>query len=102
MTMAATMKDFDPAVTSPTGDFWLFSTGSGPAFTPVVLNPGQSITVNVTITPTGSPGTVVSGTLYVDDYLSAVAPDGIPAGNEVAGLPYTYTVGAASTAVARK
>jgi hypothetical protein len=95
MTMTATAKDFDLAVTSPTGDFWLYATGNGPAFTPVVLNPGQSITVNATITPAGSPGTVVSGTLYVDDYLSSVAPYATTAGNEVAGLPYKYTVGAA-------
>jgi hypothetical protein len=102
MTMTATMKCFDPAVASPTGDFWIYSTGNGPAFNPIVLNPGQSTTVDVTITPAGTPGTVVSGTLYVDDYMGAVPPYSSTAGNEVAGLNYTYTVGAAPAAIARR
>ena len=102
MTMTATMKDFDQAVSSPLGDFWLFATGSGAAFTPVVLNPGQSMTVNVTFTPTGAPGTVVAGTLYLDDVLTGVPPDATVAGNEVAGLPYSYTVGGPAPSVAQK
>ncbi len=102
MTMTARMKDFDQAVSSPLGDFWIFATGGTSALAPVVLNPGQSTTVDVTITPTGTPGTVVSGTLYVDDLLGAVPPAGTVAGNEVAGLPYTYTVGAAPSSIAGK
>ena len=100
MTMTATLKSFDAAVSSPTGDLWLFSTGAGPTFAPVVLNPGQSTTVNVTIKPAGAAGTKVQGTIYVDDYLSGVPPYGTTAGNEVAGLPYAYTVGAPPTSVA--
>jgi hypothetical protein len=49
----------------------------------------------VKITPSGTAGTVVSGTLYVDSFMSDVPPYGQTTGNEVAALPYTYTVGAA-------
>jgi hypothetical protein len=58
------------------------------------LNPGETGTINVTITPSGASGTVVSGVLYVDTY--DVGPPTAtyesPTGNEVAGLPYRYTI----------
>ena len=96
LAMTAQSKAFDQSVTSPTGDLWLAATDPAvlAAFSPIILNPGQTGTINVTITPTGAPGTLVSGTLYVDDYAS-----GVPtyfystlAGDELAGLPYTYTI----------
>ena len=37
---------------------------------------------------------MVSGAVYVDSYLGNVPP-GIPEGNELAVLPYTYTVSGA-------
>jgi hypothetical protein len=92
-TITATLNPFDPAVSSPTGDFWF--TSLNPAyggFAPVILNPGQSAKVQVTITPSGSSGTVVSGNLFIDDYLSAVPPYVQTTGNEVAVIPYTYTI----------
>ena len=95
--MTVTTKPFDPAVTSPTNDLWLLSIGQLTGFSPVLLNPGQSTTVNVTIIPSAAPGTVVSGALYVDSYLGSVPP-GIPEGNELAVLPYTYTVGGGAEA----
>jgi hypothetical protein len=42
----------------------------------------------VTFTPTAPQGTVVTGWLYVDD--TALSND---AGDELAYLPYSYTVG---------
>ncbi len=87
-------KGFDPAVTSATGDLWLASIGQLSGFAPVTLAPGQTATVNVTITPTGAAGTVVSGALYVDNYITG-GPSGQSTGNELAALPYSYTVGAA-------
>ncbi len=89
-------KAFDPAVTSAEGDLWLAA--ENPAvlstFSPLVLGPGQTGTIDVTITPSGPAGTVVRGNLYVD-----TASGGIPtavfsqlAGDELAALPYTYTI----------
>jgi hypothetical protein len=54
---------------------------------PITLNPGQTGTIVVTITPSGASGTVVHGTLYIDnfDFLT----DG---GDELVALPYTYTI----------
>ncbi|HLI50687.1 MAG TPA: hypothetical protein VKU87_02755, partial [Thermomicrobiaceae bacterium] len=77
-----------------TGDFWQlgFEYNLNNA---LYLLPGQSGTINVQISPTASPGTVVSGTLYVDDVtLAAFVPSlSDPNGDELAGLPYQYTVG---------
>ena len=53
MSMTAAAKPFDPAVTSPTGDFWLFAinpTAAAASFSPVVINPGQTGVINVTMT----------------------------------------------------
>ena len=97
--MTATHAAFDPAVTSTTGDLWLGSLDPNSLFTPVVVDPGQSATIPVTITPSGSSGTVVSGTLYLSasSFLpSAVTfnelPNNAPEGSDVAAFPYTYTV----------
>jgi hypothetical protein len=54
---------------------------------PVVVNPGQSTTITVTITPQGAVGSVVKGTLYIDDF--DLFTDG---GDELAAFPYTYTI----------
>jgi hypothetical protein len=88
-----TTKAFDPAVTSATGDLWA-TAGTG-SFTnsAVVIGPGQSATIDVTITPSGAPGTVVKGTLYVDDELAAIPPYGQISGDELSALPYEYKVG---------
>lgn len=90
----AVTKAFDPAVTSPTGDLWLASTNPAAAFSPIVIDPGKTATVDVTITPSGAAGTVVQGTLYVDDFTSDVPPPayGQQAGDELAGLPYAYAI----------
>jgi hypothetical protein len=91
--MTAQTKEFDPSVTSPTGDLWSFSTNPSASFSPVVINPGQTVTVNVTITPSAAAGTVVSGNLYIDDYTSNVPYLNNPGGDELAAIPYEYTVG---------
>jgi Subtilase family/Peptidase inhibitor I9 len=54
---------------------------------PITLAPGQSATIIVTITPAGDPGTVVKGTLYIDDFNNLT--DG---GDELAAFPYAYTI----------
>jgi subtilisin family serine protease len=87
--LSAVTERFDPAVTSSTGNLWDGSLGS-----PLYLLPGQSGTVEVDIAPTGASGTVVSGTLYVDDFsLGEISGLGLPTGDELAAIPYQYTTG---------
>ncbi|MGC2031505.1 MAG: S8 family serine peptidase [Steroidobacteraceae bacterium] len=92
VSMTAQTKAFDPAVTSDTGNVWLASANPAVSFSPIVINPGQTATINVTITPSGASGTLVTGTLYVDDFLSNVPPYGNISGDELAAIPYTYTI----------
>jgi hypothetical protein len=47
----------------------------------------------VVVKPAGKAGTVVKGTLYLDDVATAVAPGGLSTSSEVAALPYAYTIG---------
>ncbi len=54
---------------------------------PITLDPGQSATITVTITPSGAPGTVVKGQLYIDTFNNYT-----DSGNELIALPYSYTV----------
>jgi hypothetical protein len=92
-TMTVLAKGFDPAVTSDTGDLWTESLNPADTFSPIVLAPGETATVNVTITPSGPSGTQVSGHLYVDDFVSAVPPYAQSSADELAAIPYTYTIG---------
>jgi hypothetical protein len=94
-TVTATVltKAFDPAVTSATGDLWTSASTGKFTSTPIVIAPGASATINVTITPSAAAGTVVNGTLYVDDELAAIPPYGQLSGDEISALPYKYTVG---------
>ena len=87
--LSAVTEAFDPAVTSSTGNLW---DGSLSGF--LYLLPGQSGTIEVDISPTGTPGTVVSGTLYVDDLtLGSFSGAANPDGDELAAIPYQYTTG---------
>jgi hypothetical protein len=91
--MSVVAKQFDTSVTSSTGDVELDAINPAAVATPVIINPGQTATINVTITPSAPAGTKVSGTLYVDDLLTDIPPYGQIATDELAGLPYAYTVG---------
>jgi hypothetical protein len=97
--LVATLQGFDPAVSSPTGDLWLSSTHPNAGFSPVMVGPGQSATIPVTIVPKGKSGTVVTGTLYLDDssLMSSLTTGGlisdlVPEGSDVAAFPYSYTI----------
>ena len=92
LTMTATTRNFDPAVSASSGDIWLRSATPAAPFSPVVIQPGQTGTVNVTITPQGASGTVVHGTLFVDDFAGDVPPYGQLTGDELTAIPYSYTV----------
>lgn len=79
---------FDGAVSSDTGVLWRLSVDPSASFSPLILGPGQSGTIAVTITPNAPKGTVVRGTLEVD----AFDPNTL-SGDEVVALPYAYRVG---------
>ena len=92
---------FDPTVSSPTGD--LESDSADPAtslnsFAPIAVPAGQTATIPVTITPSGASGTMVSGTLYLDDaayYEFGSIQDAVvnyPQADQVAAIPYSYTI----------
>jgi hypothetical protein len=96
--MTAQIRPFDTSETSAPGDLWLAAV-DGPSalssFAPVVVAPGASVTINVTITPSGSGGTVVSGDLFVDSYDTGLPTAAYSqlAGDELAAFPYEYTIG---------
>ncbi len=100
--IVATTDEFDPAVTSTTGDLWLTSTDLSSALNAVVVDPGESATIPVTITPSAKVGSTVTGTLYVDDLSPVDAaltdnPDPAisPTDSDVAAFNCAYTVAAA-------
>jgi len=83
-TLSIVAKAFDPMVTDSLGDYNLTAIHPTATAATTVLQPGQSIVVPVSITPSGTAGSVVSGTLYIDGQISGV---------EMATLPYEYTIG---------
>jgi len=96
-TVTVRSRAFDSAMTVATGDLMQLANGAG-AFTKVAADlvevaPGASVTVDVTIKPSGKAGTVVRGTLYLDSVAIGVPPDGLTGVAEVAALPYSYTIG---------
>jgi hypothetical protein len=91
--VTAVTQAFDTTVSSGADDLWQVGLKFSRFY---YLAPGQSTEIEVTITPTGPVGTVINGTLYVDDFTleSFVGTFGVlPDADEVAALPYSYTVG---------
>ncbi|KAA2267062.1 S8 family serine peptidase [Solihabitans fulvus] len=104
LSMTAWTEAFDQAATSPVGDLWRTSVTPSTSLALLTVQPGQTVTIPVTFTPTGPKGSVVRGTLYVDSLVVGNTPqltalnfadpaDTQPSGNELAGLPYEYRVG---------
>lgn len=96
-TFSVVTQAFDPTVVPSTGDLWSAYAGQSPfgSVKPVYLLPGQSSSISLTIKPTASPGTSVSGTIKLDDIFQAnvLDPNFEQGGDELASLPYSYTVG---------
>jgi Subtilase family/Peptidase inhibitor I9 len=85
---AADFPVLDPAVSASSGNAWAaFSLGSGP-YSPVSLDPGQSGTITLTITPAAPKGTVVHGFVELEAFNSFTL-----SADEVVRVPYTYRVG---------
>jgi hypothetical protein len=99
--MQAVTSKFDQTITSGTGDYWLQAIGQPAGCSDVycqraVAWPDKTVTIKITITPVGRPGTVISGTLYVGDLLdltNGLPPNGQAGGDEVAALRYKYVIG---------
>jgi hypothetical protein len=90
LTSVVHTQAFDTSAVASTGDAWLFSIHPNTPFSPLVLQPGQSGTITVTITPTGAKGAVHSGVLYVD---ALASNQFLLSGDELIAFPYTYTIG---------
>ena len=84
----ATTKAFDPAVDSSTGNIWSALEGTTATYNPLVLLPGQSGNITVTITPNGSKGTNVSGFLAVETFNFLT-----DSSDQLVNLPYKYKIG---------
>jgi subtilisin family serine protease len=91
-TVSAVTQAFDPAVLSNTDDLWQVGLNFAHFR---YLGPGQSVSILVAIKPTAPVGTYVQGTLYIDDFtLDSFLSSGdvLPDADEVAAVPYSYTV----------
>jgi len=86
-------KGFDPTVSTSTGDLWTLG-----SFSPVWVDPGQSASIPVTITPDAAPGSHVKGVIEVDDTFLVDFATGfeVSNGDQLASLPFSYTVAQAS------
>ena len=83
LSMTATTQAFDPNASSPSGDLWEQAVNPQAPFAPVVVQPGRSATLYLTITPSGAAGSTVTGTIYLDDD-SALSNNGAsPTGDEL-------------------
>lgn len=95
-TLDATYAPFDPAVSSPVPDTVESLTLGGP-IGPATVLPGTSLEIPITITPTASPNTTVSGTLYINgftpgSYFTSTIGFTSLFTNTLAAIPYEYTV----------
>jgi hypothetical protein len=99
--MTAVTAPFDPAMSAASGDLWTESFDPVIGFSPYVVDPGHSLTIPVTIRPKAAPGSVVTGTVYLDDSSGVAEQPGrfygvftnVPVGSPVAAFSYRYRVG---------
>jgi hypothetical protein len=85
---AATTKAFDPGADSSTGNIWSNAEGVTSTYTPLLLTPGKSGDITVTMSPTGAKGDLVSGFLAVETFnFNSVSSD------QIGRLAYSYRVG---------
>jgi hypothetical protein len=90
--MSAVTEQFDTSATPSTGDFWRFAVSplaASASYNLFIVNPGQTRTISLTVTPSAPSGTVVRGILYVDDFVDSLQ---FLSGSQLEALPYSYTV----------
>jgi hypothetical protein len=88
VSMVATARPFDDDATPSTGDVWRQAVDPNAPFTPVTIRPGHHETIEIAFTPHGPRGSVVDGTLFVDDFSAFLG-----FGDEAAAIPYHYRIG---------
>jgi len=92
--LSARTLGFDSNVTSSTGDFWAVATDpKADLGNAVTIQPGETKTITVTITPSGKKGTKVSGVLNIYTPPSFAYATFNTTGDMLAQVPYSYTVG---------
>ena len=90
---SVTTRTFDTSVAPSTGNLWLGAIDPAADVTPVIVAPGATVTIPVTVTPDAPVGSTVTGTLFVDDADFINTGFLAPNGNQLSALPYTYKVG---------
>jgi hypothetical protein len=104
MAMAATFNLLDPEIVPTATNLWQSAVSPGGAMTLITVQPGETVSLTASITPTGTPGTTVNGTVYVDTLTvgSAAAQTAFfsdaaetePSANELTATPCIYQIGA--------
>ena len=84
----ANTNPFDSAISPSSGDIWAASVNPAATYSPLTLDPGQSGTITLTITPNAPKGTVVHGFMGVDTFNGFTG-----SGDELINIPYSYKVG---------
>jgi hypothetical protein len=90
--MHAVTQAFDTTASSYYGDFWEFAVAPLAArakYRLFTVNPGETREIRLTIRPSGKPGTVVRGMLYIDDFADSLR---FLSGSQIVALPYSYTI----------
>jgi Subtilase family/Peptidase inhibitor I9 len=88
MSAKLSLLPFDPAISSDSGDEWADLLLGTSTFNPLILAPGESGIINVTITPSKKQvGDVVDGAVFIDTYNPVLGT-----GDEVVRIPYSYSV----------
>ena len=90
--MSVVTEQFDTAAAPATGDFWRFGVAplaASASYRLFVVNPGQTRSIALTITPTARRGTVVHGLLYIDAFAESLR---FISGSQLVRLHYAYTV----------
>jgi len=82
---SAVGQPFDRQVATSTNDIW---SPFARDFRPISLKPDHVGEIAVRFTPSGTPGKVVHGFLYLETF-----SDNSLSGDELAAIPYTYTIG---------